>query len=154
MKIKKHKILVAIFFVAYVILLAYVLFFAEIFGRGQWSEIYRYNFVPFKEIKIFWKARHTLPFYIVFLNLAGNVLAFVPFGFFLPMLVKGKKKSFPFIFMGGFLTTCLIELTQLVAKVGCCDIDDVILNSSGVIIGYIVYAAAKVIDRHFGKRKA
>ena len=92
MKIKKHKILVAIFFVAYVILLAYVLFFAEIFGRGQWSEIYRYNFVPFKEIKMFWKARHTLPFYIVFLNLAGNVLAFVPFGFFLPMLVKGKKK--------------------------------------------------------------
>lgn len=140
---KKHKVHVTLMFLAYIALLVYFLFFAEMFGRSSGFEEYRYNFTPFREILIFWNGRHTLPFSTVFLNIAGNVIAFIPFGFFLPMLVKGKKKRFPFIFLCGFLTTCSIEFVQLITKVGCCDIDDVILNSAGVIIGYILYAILK-----------
>ena len=141
---KRHKIFVVFLFVIYIVALVYVLFLAESFGR-TWSESeYSYNFIPFETIRLFWRSRHILPFKDVFLNLAGNVIAFMPFGLFFPMLMKGKKKNFFFVLLCGFLLTCSVEVIQLITRTGCCDVDDVILNTAGVIIGYIIYAVIKV----------
>ena len=69
-------------FLTYIMILIYFVFFAELFGRTHLATEYRYNLVPFKEIKRFIMYYDTLGTMAVFLNLAGNVLAFMPLGFF------------------------------------------------------------------------
>lgn len=54
-------------------------------------EEYRYNLVLFKEIKRFWQYREQLGWYAMFTNLFGNVIIFMPFGFFLPMASKYRS---------------------------------------------------------------
>ena len=71
-----------VLFILYLIALTYFLFFAESFGRVPGAQTdYAYNLMPFREISRFIKYRGLLGFQAVLLNLAGNVLGFVPFGF-------------------------------------------------------------------------
>ena len=74
----------AVLFLIYFIVLFYFLFFSEELGRTFSDRVYRYNLVPLKEIKRFLQYRDVLGEKAVFLNLAGNVIAFMPFGTFLP----------------------------------------------------------------------
>ena len=76
------------------------------------------------------------------INLLGNVLLFVPAGYLLPKLWKKQRNSFL------FLCSCLsmillVELVQLFSLLGSFDIDDIILNISGMIIGYLLWAIKK-----------
>ena len=43
---------------------------------------YHYNLVLFKEIRRFWEYRDQVGFFAMFTNLFGNVIIFIPFGFF------------------------------------------------------------------------
>ena len=71
-----------ILFLVYLLALVYFLFFAEEYGRRNFFELdYRYNLVPFQEIRRFWIYREKVGFLAAFLNLAGNVIGFLPFGF-------------------------------------------------------------------------
>ena len=72
------------------------------------------------------------------LNIVGNVVAFVPFGLLIPIIAKGYRKFFIILF-DGIMFTVIIESVQLILKVGSFDVDDMILNTMGVIIGYIVF---------------
>lgn len=126
-----------IVFCVYIAVLIYILFFAENMGRTG-AEAYRYNYIPFKEIKRFVTHVNVLGPAVVLANVLGNVLVFVPFGYFVPRLVKNG--------MGVVYTTILsmefsaiIEIMQLITKTGSCDIDDVILNTIGGIVGYILF---------------
>ena len=47
----------------------------------------------------------------------------------------------------GFLTSTLIEILQMLTKAGVCDIDDVILNTAGAVIGYILFLLCEMIFR-------
>lgn len=83
MKKHRHRILGAVFFVLYLVLLTYFLFFAEEMGRSPDARAeYSYNLTLFKEIRRFILYRDILGWCAVFLNIFGNVLAFMPFGFF------------------------------------------------------------------------
>ena len=69
------------------------------------------------------------------INIFGNIAAFVPFAFFVPLLFK-KVRS-----LGRFLifivcTVCAVEILQLLLFTGLCDIDDLILNSLGASVAY------------------
>lgn len=138
---KKHRILSGIAFSVYVILLIYFMFFAESLGRGIVSSAYHYNLEPFKEISRFITYRDRLGMEVVIANLLGNVLAFVPFGLFLPGLINNR-----FGFMGmtllSFDLSLFIELLQLASKVGSFDVDDLILNTIGGLLGYCIFRAA------------
>ena len=68
------------------------------------------------------------------LNLAGNVFLFSPIGFFLPVIWR-RLQSFQKIFWIGLGTTCLIEFVQYFIGRSS-DVDDIILNTIGVLIGY------------------
>lgn len=74
----------------------------------------------------------------IFLNLIGNIIAFIPWGFCWPILVK-KCKSLLATFMGSLLLVISIEVAQLITTLGSFDIDDIILNTLGAIIGYSLY---------------
>lgn len=133
---------VVLFFV-YFLVLFYFLFFSEEMGRTYSERVYHYNLVPFHEIKRFLQYYEVLGMPAVMLNLAGNVAAFVPFGFFLPVFSERCRKIFNTVFYS-FELSLLVELIQLVTKVGSFDVDDIILNTIGGAIGYGIY---KIVRR-------
>lgn len=132
------KVICAVVFVVYLALLVYFLFFAELLGRTTITEDFRYNLEPFKEIGRFIRYAKQLGMMTVFLNLAGNVLIFIPFGYFMGMLQRGRVLIFHGI-LWSFNLTLAVELLQLVSKAGCFDVDDLILNTLGGAIGVTVY---------------
>ena len=71
-------------------------------------------------------------------ELSGNILLFVPAGWLLPKIFKQMQRFFPFV------ATCLlsivfVETFQLFTLLGHFDVDDIILNLFGMMIGYIFY---------------
>jgi glycopeptide antibiotics resistance protein len=140
-------------FGVYVLLLIYFLFFSEEYGRiAQVERVYRYNLVPFVEIRRFWQYREQLGKFAVLTNLFGNVLGFVPFGFILP-IITGRMRSGVLVVMSGFGVSLTVEVIQLVTKVGCFDVDDLILNTLGVLIGYLMFFLCNYLRRrHNGKK--
>ena len=81
-----------------------------------------------------------------FLNLAGNVIGFLPFGFFLPILSR-RLRNGVLVTMSGFGLSLLVESIQLIFKVGCFDVDDLILNTLGAAIGYMLFAVCNYLRR-------
>lgn len=125
-------------FMVYLILLIYFLFFSEEYGRGTAEMIYHYNIHPFREITRFLTYRDILGFRAVFLNLAGNVIGFMPFGALLPVMAKSARRGWRVTLLG-FEVSALIEISQLIFQVGCFDVDDIILNTLGGLLGYVVF---------------
>lgn len=76
------------------------------------------------------------------INLLGNILLFIPIGFLLPKLWKTMRNFFIFIIFV-LLLILLVELTQLFTLLGSFDVDDIILNLTGMIIGYLIWAISK-----------
>ena len=79
-------------------------------------------------------------------NIIGNVALFIPTGIILPIIWKGLDRWWKAI-PTGMLISLIIELAQLPFASRATDIDDLILNSLGVIIGYIIYAEARAVRR-------
>lgn len=71
-------------------------------------------------------------------NILLNIFMFVPFGFFLPQLIK-KTSAFWKVSLLGFLFTLSIEVLQLLLKIGIFEPDDLLGNTLGAMIGYGVY---------------
>lgn len=78
-----------------------------------------------------------------------NILLFVPFGFLIPCVNPHHLSKMGFSMLGGIAASVLIEGTQLITGLGCCDIDDIIANSVGAMIGYGLYRLWKMIDRNW-----
>ena len=78
----------------------------------------------------------------MWMNVIGNILMFVPTGIILPIIFKRLNNIFKVTLSGAFLSLC-IEILQLPFPSRSSDIDDLILNTSGVIIGYIIYKLFK-----------
>ena len=121
----------------YLCVLAYFLFFSEKMGRNDVHQEYRYNLQLFQEIKRFAGSRHRYPL-AFFLNVIGNVLAFMPFGRLMPQMCSYCRKWWVTMAFSMGLSL-LAELVQLVGKLGCFDVDDLVLNTIGGICGYLIY---------------
>ncbi|MCX4269765.1 MAG: VanZ family protein [Lachnospiraceae bacterium] len=143
---KRWKLAGWIAFFIYLVALMYFLLFAEMFGRTQTDRTYRYNLVLLKEIWRFWHYREQLGMTAVLLNLVGNVVALMPFGFFLPFLAVRTRKCYA-VTCFTFLFSLFIETTQLLCKVGSFDVDDLLLNTIGGILGYFFFW----VGRHIWK---
>lgn len=134
---KVHRIAGILLFLLYLFGLAYFLFFSEALGRSGSGE-YRYNLELFKEIRRFWNYRELLGVRAFLLNTVGNVAAFLPFGFFLPV-ASGREQSLPHIVAWGLLFSGMIELLQLFTRLGSFDVDDILLNTVGTTAGYLIF---------------
>lgn len=123
--------------ILFLIFEVYIVCLFEVVTIGDINTLSGNNFVPFVEILRY------KPFGRLFIkNIVGNVVMFVPLGVFLGRYTKGKKPLF-LIFLVT-LASISIECTQLlIGRVF--DVDDIILNVSGGIIGYILYLLFKVI---------
>lgn len=92
------------------------------------------NFIPFKTILLYISGQG----YNSIQNIFGNILVFIPLGFLLPILFNNCKRLNNTIFIS-ILVSASIETIQLLFNLGSCDIDDLILNTLGSIIGFVIY---------------
>ncbi|MDO5403561.1 MAG: VanZ family protein [Eubacteriales bacterium] len=147
-----HKFLKWCVFIIYILALVYFMFFAESLGRAIYVREYRYNLYPFKEIMRFVNNEDILGMGAVLANVLGNVVAFAPFGFCLPMVTDHRMKFIRVTILSAGLSL-MIELVQLVSMVGSFDVDDIILNTAGGIAGYILFCICKGILQCMKKNK-
>lgn len=130
------KIVLAI---VYIVLLYYLLFAAEALGRGS-GNVGDINVIPFHEIRRYMNHVDSLGLFAVAANLLGNVLLFMPLGYFLPSFFARERLRPHFTIPMCMCISIAVEFSQFMTKTGSMDIDDVILNTLGGIIGYLVYA--------------
>lgn len=148
---KRIRVIGKILFVLYVAFIVYFLIFSDWYGRTGVMQEYRYNLVLFQEIKRFWEYRAQLGTFAMFTNLFGNVLIFVPFGFFMPMASK-HRSFFSTLFYSFGLSLC-VETFQLLTRVGSFDVDDLFLNTIGGVVGYIIFAICAAARRRYDFKK-
>ncbi|MFC6227362.1 VanZ family protein [Paenibacillus allorhizosphaerae] len=132
--------LVWLIFISYSSCLLYWMFLG--FGRTVHAEI-RFNYVPFKTILHFMSTMKPGNVKIPIINLAGNIGVFIPFGVMLPYLFARLKRLYLFslCFIGSIV---ILELLQALLKMGTADVDDVIFNFIGGLIGYGLFGALRI----------
>lgn len=137
-------------FVLYAAVLLWLLFdrsFDWVDGLSYRQQLARnISLIPFHTIKNYWtvvcRREYTRLFFHCVINLAGNVVLFIPIGYFLPRLWIKMRRFFPFLFTC-ILSVCLVETLQLFTLLGSMDIDDLILNLTGMILGYLLFMILK-----------
>ncbi|WBW96205.1 VanZ family protein [Oceanirhabdus sp. W0125-5] len=113
---------------------------------------FSYNLQPFKQLtyqlermEIESGGSKLFRIKLILRNFGGNFILLLPLGMFSPMIFKKVNTIFKALLLG-FLTSLAIELTEIlevllnISRWGIAfDIDDIILNTLGAAIGYLVY---------------
>jgi len=133
-KVHYYEEFIKLFFVIYILILYGLLTNTEINQSGGM------NLVPFTEI-----FRYEVGSELFIFNVLGNILIFVPFGYFISHFIKAKK-IWPILFVS-LITSATVEFVQL--QIGrSFDIDDIILNIIGATIGFLVHVGLTAIKKH------
>jgi glycopeptide antibiotics resistance protein len=118
-------------------LTGYFVLFNQVSAHGWWQKILHrinlrdgVNLEPF----LFMKGMHLLNYEVV-----GNFIMLLPLGIYLPLLYNNIRNFFTVTF-AAMLVSVSIELMQLATSYRITDIDDVILNTAGASLGFIIYA--------------
>ena len=108
--------------------------------------------VPFKTTIFYVQSVQTIYDWF-FKNLACNIIMFLPYGFLVPFFTRMNKYKGIKITISGCILSVAIEIFQYVTAFGLMDIDDVILNTLGVALGYGIFLAIKHIIKKASAKK-
>ncbi|MCR4805825.1 MAG: VanZ family protein [Clostridia bacterium] len=78
-------------------------------------------------------------------HLLLNVAMFVPLGFLLPFVDPDRLARWYFALMAGLLFTTIIEFTQMMLRIGQADGTDMVTNTLGAVLGYLLYRVIRLI---------
>ncbi len=118
----------------------YLILLYELVTRVDINNFAGVNLVPFREIM-----RYELGSRMFYISVIGNIVLFVPFGYIVSSYIK-PKKIFSVLLIP-VIVSLTIELVQL--KIGrSFDIDDIILNTIGCLIGYLIYLGLRSLAKH------
>ena len=122
---------------AWMIFLSYILvIFQTVFLSREPGSREAVSLVPFET----WG--HTMYAHAYFIE---NIIMFIPFGILLPILFKRMRRVRNCVRFG-FLNSCIIEMAQFVTRRGYLQLDDVITNTVGALIGWLIWrGAGKII---------
>ena len=141
---KIAKIIIYIVFVFYILLMLKILFlsrvsFFELFDAQRGIDR-SFNLVPFQSIIEFLSGNTENVRTFSYANLVGNIAIFVPLGFYISFLRKElrKDKKVALCLLIVFIASLAVEIIQWVFVIGTPDIDDIILNCIGGLIGILV----------------
>ena len=130
-KLTFYKDFYSLIFVLYMLVLYYLLLSTDN------ASAYGSNLIPFKEM-----TRYSIGSKAFFYNVIGNILLFVPFGYFVSNYIQAKKTHQ--IVIISIITSLTAEIIQY--KIGrAFDVDDIILNLVGALIGFLFYAGIQSI---------
>lgn len=101
---------------------------------------FRVNWIPFINLFDYPEMRDIL------INVIGNTAMFIPLGIVWPCVYKGLDTHWKVISAGIGVSLC-IEFLQLPFYDRVSDVDDLLLNSLGFIIGYLLYLLAKLVSK-------
>lgn len=128
-KVLLYKEVTMLFFIIYLLLLYYIVTIQDNnYGTN--------NFVPLKEI-----LRYPITSSLFYKNVIGNILLFVPFGIFVTYYVKNKT-FIPTLVLSILISSSIEFVQNIIGRT--LDIDDVILNTIGGLLGYMIY---KITDK-------
>ncbi|MFO7637336.1 MAG: VanZ family protein [Clostridia bacterium] len=127
-------------FIVYMLVLAYLLFCrTEDYGLGGYA---LFNLVPFRTVTRYLGSMGPGNWLVPVANLLGNVILFIPVGMLLPYAVR-KTDSWKAMAAVALLFPMVVETLQYVTRTGILDIDDVMLNAMGIILGYLIFRTLK-----------
>ena len=122
------------------IFVIYVLLLFELLTGTENSTGSGVNLIPFSEI-----FRYKLGSSMFIYNVLGNILLFLPYGYFVSKYAN--VKNIWQILLVSLITSFTIELLQL--QLGrTFDVDDILLNVTGGILGYFIYISFNAIKKH------
>ena len=108
-------------------------------GQFEWLSGGTLNLTLFSEYGLLLKNhRYWLIVYLV----VGNLIWFFPFGFLLPKIVVSWNKWY-LIFLSGLALSLVIEMLQFLLGTGVSELDDLILNTAGTMIGFGFHCSLK-----------
>ena len=105
---------------------------------------FRVNLVPFVNLMDYEIKREML------VNIIGNFAMFIPTGIMTPLIYKNIN-SLKKVVLTGFLISLIIEIIQLPFAVRASDVDDLILNTLGCLLGYGILTLVRAITRKVRK---
>ena len=140
----KREALLLLMYVNLAVLLRLTFFpMGRVNGRVQPLVLYtaavypfRINWIPLVRLRDFARKQDLL------LNVVGNAVMFIPSGIILPV-VYPRLNRFWKVLLAGIGLSLAIELLQLPFSVRASDVDDLLLNTLGAILGYGIYAAVR-----------
>lgn len=135
----KQATLLRVLLILYTLWLVYMMFFGVSRSGGG---IYRYNLIPFATISnyIVYFDRYNFDTWVM--NLFGNIGVFAPFGVILPLLFPKLRKPMRLLVVF-FIGIVALEIFQMLFHRGSFDVDDILLNSLGALIGLWLLNMAK-----------
>lgn len=132
-----YKELLMLSFAIYILCLFQVVTFQD---DTVWSSN---NFIPFKEIM-----RYNIASRLFIKNVIGNMLMFMPYGFFISYFLKLDKVKIPLLLT--LIASVSIEIVQMcIGRIF--DVDDIILNLAGGFIGYLIYSFFRILANKLPK---
>ena len=118
----------------------YILLLYELLTRAELNTVRGYNLVPFSEM-----FRYEIGSTSFYLNVVGNIVIFIPFGYLISTYIKPKRILS--ILIVSVISSATVEFVQLCIGRSF-DVDDIILNSLGAIIGFLIYIGLGAIKKH------
>lgn len=131
----KTKYFIAVFFVIYLAVLVKLIVFK--YPPSMVFDAADGNYVPFKTIVPYLRGQPTWT--VAIYNIGGNIVSFIPLGFFVPVLYH-HPPLLKHVLIFAFLLSLALEGIQVFLHAGVFDIDDIILNIFGAIVGYGIFA--------------
>ena len=129
-KVVIYKEVLALVFIIYILCLYHVLTYQNTGYAGV-------NFTPFKEM-----FRYTFGSQKFMKNIVGNIVLFIPFGFFTSYYLNHKKAIVP-TFITLVVSLCAEGIQYHIGRIF--DVDDIILNVLGGFLGYLLFVALSAI---------
>jgi len=126
-----------------ILAIVYIFLLFQLLTNVELNTTSSYNIIPFTEI-----LRYPIGSELFYYNVIGNIIIFIPFGFFIADYVKAKN-LWPAL-ISSLIVSTTVEFVQI--NIGrSFDVDDIILNVVGGIIGYLLYIGLTAIKNHLPK---
>jgi glycopeptide antibiotics resistance protein len=120
-------------FICYILLLIKIL----LLSRNLHSELRSINLIPFYSIMEYISGSVANLKTFAFGNVIGNIIIFIPLGIYLTLFKNDKRVKTNLLFI--FIMSLFVEIIQGLLGIGAADIDDIILNCLGGLIGILGY---------------
>ena len=132
-----YEEILTLIFIIYILMFFQIVTYQDVISYGN-------NFIPFKEL-----TRYQIGSKLFYKNIIGNILLFMPYGFFVSYYLRLDKKRIAGLLI--LIVSISIETVQLLIG-RCFDVDDILLNLVGGMLGYCLYKILDKVTENMSKR--